>query len=186
MSSIHSSWIHLPHAHSSHSLPVPMSSVYSPKQAQHSSVLMLSSINRGTLGFGSLSAVGDVPVSELAAIHVCADVHVLFSVRGRFLLVGAAFPFKLAVAFSATLFTLWMALSCAFFAVSSSLRLLLRLFSSFFSLPFHFLLTFLLLPLSLKLSFFLFFLVLLFLLFFLLQTLKMIEKESQLGEKVEI
>ena len=82
--------IHLPHAHSSHSLPVPMSSVYSPKQAQHLSVLMLSSFNRGALSFGKLSAVGDVPSrSELAAIEVSADVHVL---------VGAAFPFMLAVA----------------------------------------------------------------------------------------
>ena len=79
---------------------------------------------------------------------------------------------------------------------------LLCLFSSFFSLPFHFLLMSLLLPLSSFLFFFLFLLVLLFLLFFLLQMLKafltgkypmldfelqkMIEKESQLGEKVEI
>ena len=116
---------------------------------------MLSSINRGALGFGSLSAVGDVPVSELAAVHVCADVHVLFSIRGRFLLMGAAFPFKLAVAFSAAFFALWRALSRAFFVLFFlSLRLLLCLFSSFFSLPFHFLLTFLLLLLSLKLSFF--------------------------------
>ena len=69
----------------------------------------------------SLLVVGDLPVSELAAVHVCADVHVLFSVRGRFLLVGAAFPFKLAVAFSAAFVALWRALSCAFFAFSSSL-----------------------------------------------------------------
>ena len=101
-------------------LPVPMSSMYSPKQAQHSSVLMPSSSNRGALGFGSLSAVGDIPVSEPAAVHVCADVHVLFAVRGRFLLAKTALSFTLAVAFSAAFFALWRALlpSLPFLALS--------------------------------------------------------------------
>ena len=161
MSSTHSSWIHLPHAHSSHSLPVPMSSTYSPKQAQHSSVLMPSSFSWDALGFGSLSAVGDIPVSEPAAVHVCADVHVLFAVRGRFLLVETAFSFTLAVAFSAAFFALWRALSSAFFAFSCSLFAFSSAFlalSSAFSFPAH-------VPAcsSLKLSFFLFFLFLLLL-----------------------